>query len=175
VTRVTNKDPWPADGADQKAQAPPGPVPAGEHTAQRPATQREYSGIGYSKEGHGCVLITIAARWLGLSALFNLVWGFGALLSQHIAHAHYLFGILHSSGWISIILGVLQLAVAATVLMGDQLARWLGVALLALNAINQKFFIGTYPVWSALILFFDVISIYLLSRYGSRKNLAQCE
>jgi len=148
---------------------------AGEDSAQPPATQREYGTIGYFKEGHGCVLIAIAARWLGLSAIFNLVYGFGALLSQHIAHAHYMFGILHSSGWISIILAVLQLAVAGTAVMGNQLARWLGVALLALNAINQQFFIGTYPVCSALILFFDVISIYALSRYGSAENLARCE
>jgi hypothetical protein len=150
-------------------------MPAGEDAAQRPATERVSGTVGYFKEGHGCVLIAIAARWLGLSAIFNFVYGFGALLSQHIAHAHYLFGVLHSSGWISIILGVLQLAVAATAVMGNQLARWLGVALLALTAINQKFFIGTYPVVSALILFFDVISIYALARYGSHKNLAQCE
>jgi hypothetical protein len=41
-----------------------------------------------------------------------------------------MFGILHSSGWISILLGVLQLLVGAEAVMGDQLARWPGVALL---------------------------------------------
>jgi len=110
-----------------------------------------------------------------LSALFNLMYGFGALVSEHIAHAHYMFGILHSSGWISIILGVLQLAVAGEALAGDQLARWLGVALLALNAIDQKFFVATYELSSALIILFDVIAIYALCRYGSRENLARSE
>jgi hypothetical protein len=131
-------------------------------TGQRRAPERE----------RHTYLVTIAGRWLGLSAFFNLVWGFGALISPHIAHAHYMFGILHTSGWISILLGVLQLAVAAGAVMGNQLARWLGVALLMLNAINQKYFIGTYPVWSSLIIFFDVISIFALVRYGTRQNLA---
>lgn len=170
-----NEEPWGVDGADRQTQMPLGPIPPGEDAAQQPAAQRGYGAIGYVREGRGWAVVVIAALWLGLSALFNLTYGFGALVRLHLAHEHYMFGILHSSGWISIILGVLQLAVAAMALMGNQLARWLGVALLTLNAIDQKFFIGTYPFWSAVILLFDVISIYALCRYGSRENLARCE
>jgi hypothetical protein len=118
-------------------------------------------------------LICIAGLWLSLSALFNLVYGFGAIGSPRIDHAHYMFGILHSSGWVSIFLGVLQLLVAAEALTGDQRARWLGVVLLTLNAIDQQFFVSTYPVSSSLIIFFDVVSIYALARYGTRENLAR--
>lgn len=171
MTMETHADPWRVDGPDRQSHAPPGPIPAGGDTRQRPATERDYGAIG----NHGWGLVTIAGCWLGLSAIFNLVWGVGALLSQHIAHAHYMFSILHSAGWISILLGVLQLVAAPMAVVGNQVARWLGVALLALSAINQKFFISTYPVWSALIILFDVISIYALSRYGSRKNLAESE
>lgn len=69
--------------------------------------------------------------------------GTAALGSQRIAHGSYMFGILHSSGWIAIIVGMLQLVVAVAALTGHQLARWLGVALLVLDAIDQQFFIGT--------------------------------
>jgi len=68
-----------------------------------------------------------------------------------------------------------QLAVAAWAVMGNQLARWLGVALLTLNAINQQYFIGTYPAWSVLIIMLDAISICALCLYGSRKNLSRPE
>jgi hypothetical protein len=118
-------------------------------------------------------LMAIAGLWLGVSALFNLVYGFGATGSPRIDHAHYMFGILHSSGWISIFLGVLQLLVAVEALTGNQLARWLGVALLALDAINQQYFISAYPFWSSLIILLDVVSIYALVRYGTRENLAR--
>ena len=107
-----------------------------------------------------------------MNALVNLVFGFGALGSQRVAHDSYMFGILHSSGWIAIVVGILQLVVAVAAPTGHQLARWLGVALLVLNAIDQQFFVGIYPLWSALIILFDVLAIYALCRYGSRKNLA---
>lgn len=123
-------------------------------------------------KGHGSLLVSTAGCWLGLNALINLVFGFGALGSQRVAHDSYMFGILHSSGWIAIVLGILQLVVAVMALTGDQLARWLGVALLVLNVIDQQFFIGTYPLWSALIILFDMLAVYALCRYGSRKNLA---
>ena len=147
-------------------------IPPARDTGSEPARD---AGWQQHPKAHGSFLVTTAGCWLGLSALFNLMYGFGALVSEHIAHAHYMFGILHSSGWISIILGVLQLAVAGEALAGDQLARWLGVALLALNAIDQKFFVATYELSSALIILFDVIAIYALCRYGSRENLARSE
>ena len=49
------------------------------------------------------------------------------------------------------------------------------MTLLVLNAINQQFFVGSYPAWSILIIVFDVISIFALCLYGSRKNLARRE
>jgi hypothetical protein len=70
-------------------------------------------------------------------------------------------------------LGFLQLLVAAEALAGDQLARWLGVVLLALNAIDQQFFVSAYPSLSSLIILLDVVSIYALVRYGIRENLAR--
>jgi hypothetical protein len=50
-------------------------------------------------------------------------------------------GNLRAWGWITLIFGILQLAAAAGVLAGNQLARWFAVAVLALNAIDQMFFI----------------------------------
>jgi hypothetical protein len=175
MTDVTPEDPWHVDGADRQTLISPAPIPPGQDTAQRQATEPARGADGYHKKAHGSGLVTFAGHWLGVSAIFNLVYGVGALMSQHVAHAHYMFSILHLSGWIAIILGIAQLAVAAWAVMGNQLARWLGVALLTLNAINQQFFIGTYPAWSVLIILLDTISIGALCLYGSRKNLARPE
>ena len=62
-----------------------------------------------------------------------------------IANAHYVIGDLRAWGWVALIIGVLQLAAAAGVLAGNQIARWFGVAILGLNAIAQMFFIPAYP------------------------------
>ena len=87
------------------------------------------------------------------------------------ANAHYVFGNLRTWGWITLIIGVLQLLAAAGVVAGNQLARWFGVAVLGLSAIDQMFFIPAYPFWSLMIIAVDVVALYGLCAYGSRANL----
>jgi hypothetical protein len=87
------------------------------------------------------------------------------------ANAHYVFGDLRTWGWITLIIGVLQLLAAAGVLAGNQWARWFGVAVLGLSAIDQMFFIPAYPFWSLTIIAVDVVALYGLCAYGSRANL----
>ena len=49
---------------------------------------------------------------------------------------------------------------------GNQLARWFGVAVVGLNAIDQMFFIPAYPFWSLTIIAVDVVALYGLCVYG---------
>jgi len=85
-------------------------------------------------------------------------------------NAHYVFGTLHWWGWVTLILAFLQLFAAAGVLLGNQIARWFGVAVVGLNAIAQMFFIPAYPWWSLVIIAVDVVALYALCVYGSRAN-----
>jgi hypothetical protein len=102
-----------------------------------------------------------------------LFYGIAAIANSHVftAHAHYVFGILRGWGWVTLILAVLQLAVGAGVATGNQLARWFGVAVLAVNAIDQMFFLPAYPWWSLTIIAADVVALWGLCAHGSRKNL----
>jgi hypothetical protein len=104
---------------------------------------------------------------------FNLIYGVAAIANAHVftANAHYVFGNLRTWGWITLILGALQLLAAAGVLAGNQLARWLAVAVIGLNAIDQMFFIPAYPFWSLTIIAMDVVALYGLCAYGSRLNV----
>jgi hypothetical protein len=123
-------------------------------------------------EGHG--LIIFASVLLVILGCFNLIYGIAAIANSHVfvANAHYVFGSLRTWGWITLIIGVLQLLAAAGVVAGNQLARWFGVAVLGLNAIDQMFFIPAYPLWSLVIIAVDVVALYGLCVYGSRANLA---
>ncbi len=110
----------------------------------------------------------------GRDRLFNLIYGIAAIANSHVfvANAHYVFADLRTWGWITLIIGVLQLLAAAGVMAGNQLARWFAVALLGLNAIDQMFFIPAYPFWSLTIIAVDVVALWGLCAYGSRENLA---
>jgi hypothetical protein len=136
------------------------------------ATTRPATG-GRHTEGHGYGLIVFASVLLLVLACFNLIDGIAAVAKSHVfvANAHFVFGDLRTWGWITLILGLLQLLAAAGVLAGNQLARWFAVALVGLNAIDQMFFIPAYPFWSLTIIAVDVVALYGLCVYGGRENI----
>ena len=55
---------------------------------------------------------------------------------------------------------------------GNQLARWFGVAVIGLSAIDMMFFLAAYPFWALMIIAVDVVALWGLCAYGSRENLA---
>ena len=128
---------------------------------------------GWYAERRGYGLVLFASVMLVIVGCFNLIYGIAAIANSHVftANAHYVFGNLRTWGWITLIIGVLQLLAAAGVLAGNQLARWFGVAVLGLSAIDQMFFIPAYPFWSLVIIAVDVVALYGLCAYGSRANL----
>ena len=123
------------------------------------------------RQGYG--LIIFASVLLVIIGCFNVIYGIAAIAHSHVftANAHYVFGNLRAWGWITLIIGVLQLLAAAGVLAGNQLARWFAVAVLGLNAIDMMFFLPAYPVWSRVIIAVDVVALYGLCAYGSRENI----
>jgi hypothetical protein len=128
---------------------------------------------GRHAEGRGLGLVIFAAVMLGLIGCFNLIYGIAAIANSHVfvANAHYVFANLRTWGWITLIIGIVQLLAAAGLFMGNQLARWFGVAVLGLNAIDQMFFLPAYPLWSLMIIAADIVAIWGLCAYGSRQNI----
>jgi hypothetical protein len=112
------------------------------------------------------VLLLVAGFW-------NMIYGIAAIANSHVfaANAHYVFGNLRTWGWITLIFAILLLVAGGGVMAGNQLARWFGVVVVGLNAINQMFFIPAYPFWSLTIIAMDVVALYGLCAYGSRANV----
>ena len=119
-------------------------------------------------------MVVFAAVLLWVVGFFNVIDGTAALAKStfFIGNARYVFGDLHTWGWVALILGVLQILAGIGVLAGNQFARWFGVAVIALNALGQMYFIPAYPFWSLLIIAVDVVALWALCVYGSRDNTA---
>ena len=134
-----------------------------------PATGEARSRTG--SRGYGLVLF--ASILLFVTGCFNIIQGIAAIANSHVfvAHAHYVFANLTTWGWITAILGALQLVAAVGVLAANQLFRWFAVAVIGLNAIDQMFFIPAYPFWSLTVIALDVIALYGLCAYGSREDI----
>ena len=128
---------------------------------------------GYDEPRHGVGFIAFAAILLFVIGCFNLVYGIAAIGSSNvfIGNAHYVVGDLRAWGWVTLILGAVQLIAAMGVLAGNQLARWFAVAVVGLNAIGQMLALPAYPFWSLTIIAMDVVALYGLCTYGSRRNM----
>lgn len=128
---------------------------------------------GRHAAGQGFGLIVFASVLLVLAAFFNMIYGIAAIANSHVfvANAHFVFANLRTWGWITLAISILQLAAAAGVLAGNQLARWYAVAVVGLSAIDMMFFVPAYPFWALTIIAVDVVALYGLCAYGSRRNL----
>ena len=67
-----------------------------------------------------------------------------------------------------LIIGVIEWGVGIAVFIKSQFARWVGVAILSLNAIVQLMLIPAYPFWSLSIFAVDILAIFGLVAYGGR-------
>jgi hypothetical protein len=138
------------------------------------ATFKPDSGAGRRDEaGRGLGLVSFAAILLLIVGFFNMLYGIAAIANSHVfvANAHYVVGDLRAWGWVTLIISVLQLVAGVGVMAGNQLARWFAVAVVGLNAINMMFFIPAYPFWALVIIAVDVVALYGLCAYGSRRNI----
>ena len=137
------------------------------------ATMKPVGTGGRHAEGRGYGLVIFAAVVLAVVGCFNLIYGIAAVANAHVfvAGAHYVWGDLRFWGWVTVIVGCLQLIAAAGVMTGNQLARWYGVFVVSLSAISMMFFISAYPFWALTIIAVDIVAIYGLCAYGSRANI----
>jgi len=69
-------------------------------------------------------------------------------------------------GWITVLLGVLGLAVAAGVYAGQTWARVLGVIAAGLIAIDAFFIMPYYPVWALAVLALSILIIWAVTVHG---------
>lgn len=124
-------------------------------------------------DGRGYGLVLFAGVLLLVVGFWNLIYGIAAIAQSHVfvANAHYVFGNLRTWGWITLIIAALQILAGIGVMTGNQAARWAGVVLVGLNAINQMFFIPAYPFWSLMIIAMDIVALYGLCAYGSKANV----
>ena len=172
---MTSRDATPSIGETGRHEA-------GRHEANRQADRAEAARYQaeagrYQEtrrdEGQGYGLVLFASFLLLVIGCFNLIYGIVAVINSNVfvPNALFVVGDLRAWGWTTLVIGALQLLAAGGVLVGNQLARWFAVVLVALNAIEQMMFLPAYPLWSVTIIAMDVVALYGLLAYGSRRNI----
>jgi hypothetical protein len=99
----------------------------------------------------GAGRVVFAAVLLLIAGTLNIIYGIGALADASFYTAngtHYVFGTLHSWGWITLILGLIQLTGGFSLLGAGTYGRVIGIVGASLGALGALLAIGTVPFWS---------------------------
>ena len=106
---------------------------------------------------------------LGIAGILNIIYGIGAIddATFFVNDAKYILGNLHTWGWVTLIIGVVQLIAAFSLWSGGGFGRWIGIFAAAASAIAALLSIPAYPFWSLCLFALAVIVLYQLARPSS--------
>ncbi len=109
-----------------------------------------------------------AAILLSISGVLNIIWGIAAISESHfvsqVTEVHYVFSGLNTWGWITLILGVLEILAAMSLFSGGGFGRWFGIFAASLVAIDALLDIRVLPFWSICVFALSVIVVYQLAK-----------
>jgi hypothetical protein len=109
-----------------------------------------------------------AAIMLSIGGVLNIIWGIAAISESHfvsqVTEAHYVFSNLNTWGWITLILGVLEILAAMSLFSGGGFGRWFGIFAASLVAIDALLDIRVLPFWSLCVFALSVIVVYQLAK-----------
>jgi uncharacterized membrane protein HdeD (DUF308 family) len=100
-----------------------------------------------------------------IAGILNIVYGIAAIGDSKFftEDVTYIISGLHTWGWISLIIGVLELIAAFSLFSGGEYGRWVGIFVGSLNAIAALLSIPAYPFWSLAIFALSIIIVYKLA------------
>lgn len=103
-----------------------------------------------------------AGIMLGIAGTLDVIWGIAAISnSKFFTHGQrYIISDLHTWGWVTLILGVVQLCAGLSLFAGGSFGRWFGVASGFAVAIVSMLTIPAYPFWSLTVLTLSILVIY---------------
>ena len=110
-----------------------------------------------------------AAILLVIAGVLNVIYGIGAISDANFYanNTHYVFSSLHTWGWITVILGVIQLTGGFSLMAGNVYGRVIGITAASLGAIGALLSVGgAYPFWSLGIFALCVIVLHGIVVYG---------
>lgn len=115
--------------------------------------------------------VTVSGWWvfagilLIIAGLLNIIWGIAAIGDAKFftSHGTFIIWSLHFWGWISLLIGIVELVAAFSLFSGGELGRWIGIFVGAFNAVAALLSIPAYPFWSLGIFALSIIIVYKLA------------
>jgi hypothetical protein len=102
---------------------------------------------------------------LVVAGILNIIYGIAAIGDSKFFtdSGTFIISGLHTWGWITLILGALELIAAFSLFAGGEFGRWFGIFVAAFNSVAALLSIPAYPFWSLAIFALSIIIVYKLA------------
>ena len=120
-------------------------------------------------EVRGAGRAAFAAVLLLIAGALNIIYGIAAISGAHFYDdtTRYVIASLNTWGWVTTILGVIQLTAGFSLIGGGTYGRVMGIAAATIGAIGALLSVGgAFPFWSLAVFALCVIIIHGLVVYG---------
>jgi hypothetical protein len=113
--------------------------------------------------------VTFAGVLLLIAGVLNVIYGIAAIGDSNffINDTKYILSNLNTWGWITLIIGVIQLFAAFSLWSGNLYGRIIGIGAAGLSAIGALLSIPAYPFWSLAIFALDIVIIHQIATRGT--------
>jgi hypothetical protein len=114
-------------------------------------------------------LVFFAGIMLLVIGCFNVIYGIVALVNDEwvlLTRQGALGFDITTWGWITLIMGVIEIFAGLAVLGGRTWGRLVGIVVAFASMLHQFAMMPVYPIWSLLIVALDVFVIYALAAHG---------
>jgi hypothetical protein len=111
---------------------------------------------------------------LMVAGVLNIIYGIAAVGDAHfyVNDTQFVFSSLHTWGWITIILGIIQLTASFSLFGGGTYGRVVGIVAATLGAVGSLLNIGgAHPFWSLGIFAICLICIHGLVVLGEPETV----
>jgi hypothetical protein len=114
-----------------------------------------------------------AAILLMIGGVLGVIYGIAAISNSKffVNSTRFIFSDLKAWGWITLILGVLELLAAFSLIRGGTFGRLFGITVGSLNAIAALLSIAAYPLWSLAVFALSIWIVYGLAIFDMNETI----
>ena len=107
-----------------------------------------------------------------IAGTLNIIYGIAAVGNAHFFNnTEFVFSSLHTWGWITIIVGIIQLTAGFSLIGGGGFGRVIGIIAASIGALESLLSIGgTHPWWSLAIFALCLFVLHGLVVYGDEET-----
>jgi hypothetical protein len=112
--------------------------------------------------------VTFAGVMLFVVGVLNVIYGIAAISdsSFFVQDQKYILSNLSTWGWVTLIIGLLQLFAAFSLWTGGTYGRVIAIVAASVSAVGALLSIPAYPFWSLAVFAIDIIIIHQVAHYG---------